>query len=915
MMWIKPDFAGMGATNAAYIVSKGTSTANGWYFRRVYGQNQIAFRMGADSAVTPTLTDGVWTHIAAITHGTGSKQIDLYVNGVMVSNSGASATAVTNATNMLLGYSAGAAADQFKGTLDDVRIFRNDLPNGDLQAIYNRGFSRRYGDYALRADNNNRVIALLNGGAAAPRIQPSFQIGNWFSGRTPKYVYLNGTRLKPNTDYSVDSVNTLYFGSYLVMQLNKTLTGADQTLFIDDDDSTGFMGSATAMKGLTITATANDKIAIKNFADTVFGGASSGQWYLELDLNGWTSNTSVRVVDSGFGGLNVWKAAATSPNLAVSGSTNLVPIDGNSGRQLVNMKFSNTNPVPIYASGTGYLGPSNLTFTINDSSSTRLSLTMTNISLSGTAGTATLSKRWTIYPNGRIIGSYVLSSLSATMDDPNIDFQVRYNTNPSYAFGQTYADQNARAAWYGGDPAFHSVVGGVLSIKNNNGTFTGDASTRDADMTTYNSNAGGTDYRRARIKLTNALFNSGIGNITTNFFVDIGRDFTDSATADSMARDLQTPAAMTAITGSVVTNDALDFNADGFAEGDGAYTFAAASGIAQIKWVNSVASFSPAFRISSWTQGTLPEVVILDNQILTRGYQYNAYLNTATSEVVLQLNKNLAPGTHVLFISHKSGLAVTLNRFEAKDGEGVDTLEWTTQSEFENLGYHVWRRVALGAQQLDTSLAQGEELAGAGIANALMAAARTEAAKRAAAKIASSDTGADTLKSSSLSEDDLKALGYERITAKLIPGAPGGSSATTREYRYIDRSATTGIAYEYLLEAVDFNGVRAQYGPRTARPANPLATELYSNYPNPFNPITTLRFSLKEKIKVSLVIYDGRGRVVRTLIRPDKPMAAGKYRLIWDAKNEGGFEVPSGQYFYRFTAGRYVKTRKMILVK
>ena len=60
---------------------------------------------------------------------------------------------------------------------------------------------------------------------------------------------------------------------------------------------------------------------------------------------------------------------------------------------------------------------------------------------------------------------------------------------------------------------------------------------------------------------------------------------------------------------------------------------------------------------------------------------------------------------------------------------------------------------------------------------------------------------------------------------------------------------------------------------------------------------------------------NARGRVVRTLVRPDKPMPAGKYRLLWDAKNDRGFDVPSGQYFYRFTAGRYVKTRKMIFVK
>ena len=41
---------------------------------------------------------------------------------------------------------------------------------------------------------------------------------------------------------------------------------------------------------------------------------------------------------------------------------------------------------------------------------------------------------------------------------------------------------------------------------------------------------------------------------------------------------------------------------------------------------------------------------------------------------------------------------------------------------------------------------------------------------------------------------------------------------------------------------------------------------------------------------------------MRTLIRPDKAMLAGKYRLMWDARDDRGFEVPSGQYFYRFSA-------------
>ncbi|MDB5051400.1 MAG: Por secretion system C-terminal sorting protein, partial [Fibrobacteres bacterium] len=307
---------------------------------------------------------------------------------------------------------------------------------------------------------------------------------------------------------------------------------------------------------------------------------------------------------------------------------------------------------------------------------------------------------------------------------------------------------------------------------------------------------------------------------------------------------------------------------------------------------NTVTTFNPAFRINTWTAGTVPEFVEVDNQVLNRGYQYNVYLNTAGAgggELVLQFNKTLPPGNHVFYISHKTGLAVTLRSFEAKGGDGVDTLTWTTESEFENLGYNVYRR--LSASQIDSAFADGNQVAGAG------------------------DSTLDTIPSHRLTADELAALGYVRINPKLIPGAKGGSAATTQAYGFIDRTAAYGVAYDYLLESMDFNGNHEQFGPRTARSANPLTTELYSNYPNPFNPITTLRFSLKDKVKVSLIIYDSKGRLVRILVRPEKTMLPGKYRLIWDARDEGGMEAPSGQYFYRFTAARYVKTRKMMLIK
>jgi hypothetical protein len=137
---------------------------------------------------------------------------------------------------------------------------------------------------------------------------------------------------------------------------------------------------------------------------------------------------------------------------------------------------------------------------------------------------------------------------------------------------------------------------------------------------------------------------------------------------------------------------------------------------------------------------------------------------------------------------------------------------------------------------------------------------------------------------------------------KLIPGAPDGRSGATRTYAYLDRSARFGEAYEYYLEAVDFNGQSMFFGPVTAAPENDLETALYGNYPNPFNPVT-------------LVIYDITGRVVKTLLRPDKPLKAGRYRVTWDATNNNGQIMATGPYFYRFKAGKYLKTKKMILLK
>ena len=88
---------------------------------------------------------------------------------------------------------------------------------------------------------------------------------------------------------------------------------------------------------------------------------------------------------------------------------------------------------------------------------------------------------------------------------------------------------------------------------------------------------------------------------------------------------------------------------------------------------------------------------------------------------------------------------------------------------------------------------------------------------------------------------------------------------------------------------------------------------LYPNYPNPFNPVTTLRYDLPEKVLVTITIYDMLGRQVKTLM--DQTQDAGYKSLIWDATNDYGKPVSAGIYLYQIQAGEYIQTKKMVLLK
>lgn len=93
----------------------------------------------------------------------------------------------------------------------------------------------------------------------------------------------------------------------------------------------------------------------------------------------------------------------------------------------------------------------------------------------------------------------------------------------------------------------------------------------------------------------------------------------------------------------------------------------------------------------------------------------------------------------------------------------------------------------------------------------------------------------------------------------------------------------------------------------------PNTIALLENYPNPFNPSTTIRYALPENTFVNLQIFNVLGQPVRTLVNRELP--PGNQSVEWEGKNDRGQEVSSGIYFYRIEADGFARTRRMVLLR
>jgi len=203
-------------------------------------------------------------------------------------------------------------------------------------------------------------------------------------------------------------------------------------------------------------------------------------------------------------------------------------------------------------------------------------------------------------------------------------------------------------------------------------------------------------------------------------------------------------------------------------------------------------------------------------------------------------------------IDPDGALPVTLSSFTSQFMDGSTFLNWTTQSESNNLGWNIYR-------------------------------------------------------------SDNSDLEYAmQLNYNLIPGA--GTCTEPTYYTFEDETELiTESTYWYWLESVSGNGETEIFGPVTLTvpvddneiPDLPQVTLLNSNYPNPFNPTTIISFDIREGEIGTLSIYNLRGQLVE-----NQSYDAGSYDINWEGSKYG-----TGVYFYKLKTDSYSKVNKMLMLK
>lgn len=160
------------------------------------------------------------------------------------------------------------------------------------------------------------------------------------------------------------------------------------------------------------------------------------------------------------------------------------------------------------------------------------------------------------------------------------------------------------------------------------------------------------------------------------------------------------------------------------------------------------------------------------------------------------------------------------------------------------------------------------------------------------------------------SNDILRTLVYEGSGSTIEPGKYLFLNMPFAILNPRDIKIDKVILANENNEEIEKLSIQVIYG---NAPQLPTEYSLSQNYPNPFNPSTTVQFTVPKTSDVAIKVFDMLGQEVRTLFAGE--VERGTYTVNWDGSNNNGAKMSSGSYVYRMTAGDFVQSKKMILMK
>ncbi len=174
------------------------------------------------------------------------------------------------------------------------------------------------------------------------------------------------------------------------------------------------------------------------------------------------------------------------------------------------------------------------------------------------------------------------------------------------------------------------------------------------------------------------------------------------------------------------------------------------------------------------------------------------------------------------------------------------------------------------------------------------------------------DENSISLKWSTATETNNKGFGIQKskdginfLDAAFVSGF--GTTTKTHNYTYVDKSVFSGANY-YRLKQIDYTGQYKYSKVIEITYSLPLEFSLSQNFPNPFNPTTTIAYTVPKTSLVTIKVYDILGKEVADLV--NRELTAGNYKIQFNENN-----LTSGIYFYELRAGNFSSIKKMILLK